>query len=456
MFLREARLAALLSHPNVVHAFDFGEEEGELFLAMEYVEGSSLGRVVSELHARKQHLPVGLVAHVLAMVCEGLSAVHELKDVDGTDLHVVHRDVSPQNVMISFGGHVKLLDFGVAKIERDQGLSRTGEVKGKVSYMSPEQALGDALDARSDLFAVGAMLYEAVTGKRMWGDGTEMEVLRKLALENPPKLAAPDGEELPSALVSLYERLVARKAEDRPASAREVADGLAEIAKSERNPQRALAQRMTELFGEDADSRRKELAARLEETVPEEDAKALRESLEPPPPPPSQAPTKEVSSKPEAPSSEADLDPGDSLKATASIPSEPRKTNTKLWMAVAAVAIAGLVGSRFVRSNDTTTTTSPTLPSTQAQSPTPTPSPTQTPTQTQTPAQTATPTQTPTPTATTRAGTPTAALPTAATPTARVAPPVSAGPVVPVVKPVPSATALVPSAKPLDVDPHPF
>ena len=139
MFLREARLAALLKHPNVVHAFAFGELYGELFLAMEYVEGETLSHVLSAVRERDAgRLDPALVAFVLAGVCDGLHAAHELRDVGGHPLNVIHRDVSPQNVMIAYEGHVKILDFGVAKFETGGHETRTGEVKGKMAYMSPE------------------------------------------------------------------------------------------------------------------------------------------------------------------------------------------------------------------------------------------------------------------------------------------------------------------------------
>ncbi len=134
MFLREARLAALLAHPNVVRAFAFGEIYDELFLAMEYVEGEPLSRVLAAARESGRKLDESLVAYILAQVCEGLHAAHELRDVSGQPLHVVHRDVSPHNVMIAYEGHVKVLDFGVAKFEAAGHQTRTGEVKGKMAY----------------------------------------------------------------------------------------------------------------------------------------------------------------------------------------------------------------------------------------------------------------------------------------------------------------------------------
>jgi eukaryotic-like serine/threonine-protein kinase len=276
MFLREARLAALLSHPNVVHAFAYGELCDELFLAMEYVEGEPLSRVVAAAGAAIRDLDPRFVARVLAEVCDGLHAAHELRDARGNPLNVVHRDVSPHNVIIGFDGQVKILDFGVAKFETAANHTRTGEVKGKMAYMSPEQALGEVLDRRSDLFSVGAVLFECLAGRPMWGRGTDLEIMRRLALEEPPRLddAAPG---IPHELVALHARLVARDRGKRPASARQVADELREIAgaPSSHGGVRALMQR---LFADEAAERRRRLDEALERMAPGQ-AAALRAGL---------------------------------------------------------------------------------------------------------------------------------------------------------------------------------
>lgn len=220
-FLREARLAALLTHPNVVRAQWAGEEEGELLLAMDYVEGETLKDVLAKTGA----LPPKIAAFIVACVCEGLHAAHELKDVGGKPLQLVHRDVSPHNVMLGYDGRVLVLDFGVAKIDA-QALTTTGEVKGKAAYMSPEQGLGDPVDRRSDLYAVGAILFECIAGRRMWLGDTDMAVLKQLALDEPPKL--PEGA--PDELRDLVARLVSRDRDARPKSALEVAEALRAFA----------------------------------------------------------------------------------------------------------------------------------------------------------------------------------------------------------------------------------
>ncbi len=282
MFLREARLAALIRHPNVVHAFAFGESDGELFLAMQYVEGEPLSRVLAAAKTRGGVLAPVFVAWVLAEVCDGLHAAHELRDESGRPLRVVHRDVSPHNVMVSYSGSVKVVDFGVARFDSGGQATRTGEVKGKMAYMSPEQALGEELDRRSDLFSIGAMFFECLTGRRMWGEGTDLELMRKIALERPPRLdAALPGA--PPALVDLHARLIARDPRDRPESAREVANQLRAFAVAAGGPgsRGVLPATMASLFAEEARNRRARLTDALQEASPSS-VVALRDSLESP------------------------------------------------------------------------------------------------------------------------------------------------------------------------------
>jgi serine/threonine-protein kinase len=277
MFLREARLAAMLDHPNVVRAFDYGQIDGELFLAMEYVEGQPLSRVLRTLADSSEKLTVELVAYALSEVCRGLHAAHELTDpATGSSLGVVHRDVSPQNVMLGYDGRVRLLDFGVAKIETEN-LTKTGEVKGKTAYMSPEQAMGDPIDRRSDLFGVGAILFECFALRRMWGDGTDMEVIRKLALENPPPLDEA-GVEVPAGLERLYRRLVARERTERPATALDVATELDAFVGDRVHAAETLRTLLERHFGSEASARHARLTSSLESAAPDH-VESLRESV---------------------------------------------------------------------------------------------------------------------------------------------------------------------------------
>ena len=287
MFLREAKLASMLDHPNVVSAYDYGEADGELFLAMEYVEGQPLSRVLKTLaDGHEACLPVATVCFVLAEICRGLHAAHELADPETKQaLNLVHRDVSPQNVMLGYDGRVRLLDFGVAKIE-SENVTKTGEVKGKTAYMSPEQAMGDPLDRRSDFFGVGAVLFECLALRRMWGDGTDMDVIRKLALESPPALAATGRRDLPAGLPELYAKLVARSPDERPATAADIAKALDAFVADLEHERRALRKLLDVHFADHAAEQRARLNSSLHEVAPAQ-ADALRESVLPserPPP----------------------------------------------------------------------------------------------------------------------------------------------------------------------------
>jgi serine/threonine-protein kinase len=170
--------------------------------------------------------------------------------------------VSPHNVMLSYDGDVKLLDFGVAKLESAAHLTKTGEVKGKTAYMSPEQAMGETLDRRSDLYSVGAVLFEIITGRRMWVGDTDLELLRQLALAEPPKLADA-ATKVPREIQDLHARLVAKKPKDRPKTAREVAQTLRAFAPQVEAQRTALAQLLDQHYAEQARDKRNQLEAAL-------------------------------------------------------------------------------------------------------------------------------------------------------------------------------------------------
>src|SRR5262249_27229916 len=163
MFIDEARLAAQLQHSNIVQIFDFDQAEGSYYIAMELVEGCDLRRLEQDLRLQAQQLPMPVALYVAVETLKGLHYAHT-KSVGDRPLGIVHRDVSPQNILLSRSGEVKLSDFGIAKAQARATATRTGVVKGKLSYMSPEQAEGQPLDHRTDLFAVGVILYHALTG----------------------------------------------------------------------------------------------------------------------------------------------------------------------------------------------------------------------------------------------------------------------------------------------------
>ncbi|HEU4408001.1 MAG TPA: serine/threonine-protein kinase [Polyangiaceae bacterium] len=190
MFLNEARLSARLNHPNVVHTYEVGEERGTYFIVMEYLEGQPLDRVLKRSQRSGSAAPPAWAARVVADGLQGLHHAHELCDYDGTPLNIVHRDVSPHNVFVTYDGGVKLLDFGIAKAAMASGLTATGMLKGKVAYMAPEQANGLPIDRRADLFSMGIVLWEAVAGRRLMAGDTPAATLVNVLQRPAPRLTS--------------------------------------------------------------------------------------------------------------------------------------------------------------------------------------------------------------------------------------------------------------------------
>jgi len=187
MFLDEARLVARIRHPNVVQVQELGEEGGELFLVMEYLEGESIGGVLRRFVVQGRSVPPALAAHVGAEACAGLHAAHELTDAEGYKLDLVHRDISPQNVFVLYSGGVRILDFGIAKAADRSTRTATGEIKGKFQYMSPEQCLGKPLDRRSDLFSLGVVLFELTTNRRLFKRANELLTFKAICEDPLPR-----------------------------------------------------------------------------------------------------------------------------------------------------------------------------------------------------------------------------------------------------------------------------
>ena len=194
MFMDEARLAARLNHPNVVQTIEVGEEGSRRFIAMEYLDGQPLNRVLARARKRGAPMEPGMHLRIVADVLTALAYAHSLTDFDGGELGVVHRDVSPQNVFVTYDGAVKLIDFGVAKTRIASQQTLSGVLKGKLRYMAPEQTTGRAIDGRADLFAVGIMLWEAVVGQGPWEGGEDITILRSLMAGSIPRMrsAHPD------------------------------------------------------------------------------------------------------------------------------------------------------------------------------------------------------------------------------------------------------------------------
>ncbi len=189
MFLNEARLAALINHPNVVSIYELGEDAQSYFIAMEFIDGCSLRRLITRANQRGIGLDAAGAARIVAEACAGLDFAHELRDRAGRPLQIVHRDVSPENLLISFAGRVKVVDFGIAKAAHLESLTRTGQVRGKLSTMAPEQVLGKkTVDRRADVWALGATLYWLLAGQRPFHGQNDGEILNRILHEEPPPL----------------------------------------------------------------------------------------------------------------------------------------------------------------------------------------------------------------------------------------------------------------------------
>ena len=185
MFLDEARVAATLEHPNIVHVADLGHAGKDYFLVMPYLEGGDLAHLRRQLTARRRALPEALAVHIVTGVASGLDYAHAKRDRDGRLMGLVHRDVSPENIFVTFEGEVKLLDFGIARAAQVASHTDVGTRRGKARYMSPEQARGQPLDARSDIFALGVVLYELTTGALPFDAENDLAVLARIVAGAP-------------------------------------------------------------------------------------------------------------------------------------------------------------------------------------------------------------------------------------------------------------------------------
>ena len=213
MFVHEASIAAQLSHPNVVHVLDLGNEGDEYYIAMEYIAGTNVRQLMHRAkRAGLRRVPLWAVVHIAIATCDGLQYIHDFASEDGTPLGLVHRDISPENIMVSFNGAVKLVDFGVLRIE---GVHRTGagSIVGKPHYMAPEQIRDKRLDRRADLFSVGVVLYEALSGHRPFNGDGAAAVLMSILDDDPPPLRQLEPS-VPVELERIVMRLLARPVED--------------------------------------------------------------------------------------------------------------------------------------------------------------------------------------------------------------------------------------------------
>ena len=275
-FIEEAKLAAFLQHPNIVQIYDFGCRDDAYFIVMEYLQGKDLRTLTTALADHKRPLGVENSLAVAASICSGLEYAHRLSDMAGQPLHIVHRDISPQNIFVTYAGQVKILDFGIAKATDRRGdTTEAGVLKGKVAYMSPEQAQGKIIDHRSDIFAVGIILYELLTGRRLY-HGNTMEILRRAQTGEfaPLEECLPD---LSPELRHVFQGLLAVRPADRFP---DCAVALAAIEEclgdlSSRSIERHLGDLVSDLFAEDKMAEKTQLRDLMA-------GQALPDTVEPP------------------------------------------------------------------------------------------------------------------------------------------------------------------------------
>jgi eukaryotic-like serine/threonine-protein kinase len=251
MFMNEARLSARLNHPNIVETNEVFEQDGIPVIVMQYLEGQPLSMLVTRAEQKPDKFPLAWQLRVISEALAGLHHSHDLADYDGTPLNLVHRDMTPHNVFVTYEGQVKILDFGIAKINRSAAQTEVGVIKGKLRYMPPEQLTGEGVDRRSDIFAVGVMLWEAATRQRMWRGLTDPEVMHAILNDEIPKPSSVVPDISPR-LEAIIMKAMARDPAERHATAAalqaDIDEFLAELGSNVRN--RDIGAVVGELFAD--------------------------------------------------------------------------------------------------------------------------------------------------------------------------------------------------------------
>jgi serine/threonine protein kinase len=234
MFLDEQRVAVTLIHPNIVRTYDVGEVNGEYFISMEYLRGEDVRRIFRILQKRREQLPLELALSLVVQAAAGLHYAHEKRGVDLKPLDIVHRDVTPHNLIVTYDGLVKLVDFGVAKAANRQVDTKVGTIKGKIPYMSPEQCKGIELDRRCDIYALGIILYELTTGTRLYGlGGSDLALMRRI-VDEPVEPPSERVEGYPLALERIVLKALQKEPEHRYQSAADLSRDLEVFARNQR------------------------------------------------------------------------------------------------------------------------------------------------------------------------------------------------------------------------------
>lgn len=252
MFLHEARLAATLEHPNIAHVHEIDTVQGSYFFVMEYVHGADLRQLMEAAHRKGRTIPLAEAVNIIAHVCAALHYAHEKRDNDDKPLGIIHRDVSPSNVLISHDGAVKVCDFGVAKVSNRQSETQRGVVKGKFSYMAPEQCTAGPLDRRTDIFVIGVLLYEVTTLTRLFEANADFELMRRIVQDPivPPSARVGIGAEYPPELERIVMKALSHQPGDRYPTAQAMQLDLEAFARERKMATSSvgLARLMGELF----------------------------------------------------------------------------------------------------------------------------------------------------------------------------------------------------------------
>ena len=320
MFLEEARISARLAHTNLVQTYEIIEDGDCPTIVFEYVEGQTLASILSQPN---QSLSREMYLSILTKVLAGLHAAHELRDFDGSPLELVHRDISPQNVMVQFDGHVKVLDFGIAKTERSRIATEVGILKGKIRYMAPEQLVGSPVDRRVDVFAVGIMLWEALANRRMWGKLDDGEVMRSLLNDHLPPL--PASTNVPAELAQICHRAIATDPDRRYQTAGEFNNDLEEYLN--RQGSRCSNEQLGAYLSAHFDVERKQTQQVINSHI-----QSIEESVRPPP---------------VTRSNEATLFAGSSPRISTGEHSKTRKIARPHWRFLTVLTLAFIVAGTF-------------------------------------------------------------------------------------------------------------
>jgi tetratricopeptide (TPR) repeat protein len=365
-FIDEAKLAALLNHQNIVQIYDFGSMEDSYFITMEFLFGKDLRAVNAK--AKEKGSPVSLenALYLISKVCAGLDYAHKLKDFQGKSLNIIHRDISPQNVFLTYEGDVKIVDFGIAKAASQSTITQVGMIKGKVAYMSPEQAAGKVIDHRSDIFATGILLYELVAGRRMFQGDDTLQILSKVREAEFTPLGTLKGG-LPEKLYDIVAKALAKEPEDRYQS---LADMQADIEEcifrlNLRPSGRSMAEYLKLLFAEEIEAEGKRMADAAGAGAASDRAREAEASLraidKPPVPEP---PARKTEPAP----------PAKAAPKAGATPAGPQKGGKKgALAAIAGVAVLVLLGGGYylMEKGKAPTGTAATAPPAQAPSPAP-------------------------------------------------------------------------------------